>query len=243
MSSVDSGLWQQVLAWLQGLALPPEFGTVADAGAGVAQAASQLDTASLLALAGALGWASGFRLYAVVFLVGASGAAGWIPLPAGLQVLQHPAMLMASGLMLFMEFFADKIPGLDSLWDLLNSVIRIPAGAALAAGALGSDGGTMALVGALLGGGLAATSQAAKTTTRAAINTSPEPFSNIGMSLLEDGMVVGAIWLATNHPVVFGVFLVITVALMWVVTVVLFKFLRAAFRRLRALLSSDPVSA
>jgi hypothetical protein len=247
MASTDTGLWETVVAWLHGIGIHLGSGVVnevgSQVGAGVAEAAAKLDMPSLLALAAALGWASGFRLYAVVFLVGGSGALGWIPLPDGLQVLQHPAMLTASGLMLFMEFFADKIPGLDSLWDLLNSVIRIPAGAALAAGALGADGGTMALVGALLGGGLAATSQAAKTTTRAAINTSPEPFSNIGMSLLEDGMVVGAVWLATNHPVVFGVFLVITVALMWVVTVMLFKFLRAAFRRLRALFSSDPVSA
>jgi hypothetical protein len=247
MASTDTGLWETVVAWLHGIGIHLGSGVVnevgSQVGAGVAEAAAKLDMPSLLALAAALGWASGFRLYAVVFLVGGSGALGWIPLPDGLQVLQHPAMLTASGLMLFMEFFADKIPGLDSLWDLLNSVIRIPAGAALAAGALGAEGGTMALVGALLGGGLAATSQAAKTTTRAAINTSPEPFSNIGMSLLEDGMVVGAVWLATNHPVVFGVFLVITVALMWVVTVMLFKFLRAAFRRLRALFSSDPVSA
>lgn len=247
METVDPGRWQQLLTWLQTMFQQLGEGPVAEVGAqvgsSVAQAASHLDTASLFALAGALGWASGFRLYAVVFLVGASGAAGWIALPEGLQILQHPAMLLASGFMLFMEFFADKIPGLDSLWDLLNSVIRIPAGAALAAGALGADGGTMALVGALLGGGLAATSQAAKTTTRAAINTSPEPFSNIGMSLLEDGLVVGAVWLATNHPVAFGILLVIAVVLMWIVTWMLFKFLRAAFRRLSALFSSVPKEA
>ena len=106
--------------------------------------------------------------------------------------------------------------------------------------ALGADGSTMALVGALLGGGLAATSQAAKTTTRAAINTSPEPFSNIGMSLLEDGLVVGAVWLATNHPVVFGILLVIAVVLMWIVTWMLFKFLRAVFRRMSTLFSAAP---
>jgi hypothetical protein len=240
MNTADTGVWQQLLAWLQAFGSDLGQGPVAEVGAGVADAAAKLDMPSLLALAAALGWASGFRLYAVVFLVGGSGAMGWIPLPEGLQVLQHPAMLVASGFMLFMEFFADKIPGLDSLWDMLNSVIRIPAGAALAAGALGADGSTMALVGALLGGGLAATSQAAKTTTRAAINTSPEPFSNIGMSLLEDGLVVGAVWLATNHPVAFGILLVIAVVLMWIVTWMLFKFLRVVFRRMRALFSSAP---
>jgi hypothetical protein len=194
-------------------------------------ALASLGTPELLALAGALGWASGFRLYAVVFLVGMAGAAGWMELPPGLQVLQHPALLGASGFMLFVEFFADKIPVVDSLWDMVNSVVRIPAGAALAAGVFGADSGAMALAAALLGGSLAATSQAAKTTTRAAINSSPEPFSNIAMSLVEDGLVVGAVWLATNHPVAFGVLLLITVVLMWIVTWMLFKFLRAVFRR------------
>ena len=235
-------LWTTLVNWLHGLGLGAGTGAVNEVGGqvveGVSAAASQLDMPSLLALAAALGWVSGFRLYAVVFLVGASGALGWMPLPEGLQVLQHPAMLITSGALLFVEFFADKIPGLDSLWDMVNSVIRIPAGAALAAGALGADGSTMALVGALLGGTLAASSQAAKTTTRAAINSSPEPFSNIAMSLVEDGLVVGAVWLATNHPLVFGVLLVIAVVLMWIVTWMLFKFLRAVFRRAQSLFSS-----
>lgn len=241
-------IWNSFVEWLKGLGAQAGQ-QAAEAGAqiggqvaeGVGAAASQLDMPALLALAAALGWASGFRLYAVVFIVGAAGWAGWIPLPEGLQVLQHPALLVTSGALLFVEFFADKIPGLDSLWDIINSVIRVPAGAALAAGALGADSGTMALVGALLGGGLAASSQAAKTTTRAAINTSPEPFSNIAMSLVEDGLVIGAVWLATNHPVIFGILLLIVLVLMWIVTWMLFKFLRAAFRRLRALFSSGPL--
>lgn len=193
-----------------------------------------LGTPELLALAAALGWASGFRLYAVVFLVGMAGAAGWMELPAGLQVLQHPVLLGTSGFMLFVEFFADKIPVVDSLWDMVNSVVRIPAGAALAAGVFGADSGTLALAAALMGGTLAATSQAAKTTTRAAINASPEPFSNLAMSLVEDGLVVGAVWLATNHPLAFAFLLAITVVLMWIVTWMLFKFLRAVLRRARS---------
>lgn len=191
-----------------------------------------LDTPQLLALAAALGWASGFRLYAVVFLTGLAGWMGWVALPPGLQVLQHPAMLGASGFMLFAEFFADKIPGIDSLWDLVHTVIRIPAGAALAAGALGADSSTMATVAALLGGTLAATSHATKMTTRAAINTSPEPFSNIGMSLVEDGLVVGGLWLATTHPVLFGIALAIALVLMVGLLVVLVKFLKALLKRL-----------
>jgi hypothetical protein len=232
-------IWQNILDWLQSVGLQLGDGVPVEVGSAVAQAADKLDMPSLLALAAALGWASGFRLYAVVFLVGAAGALGWMPLPSGLTMLQHPALLGASGLLLFVEFFADKIPGLDSLWDIIHSVIRIPAGAALAAGALGADSGTMALAAALLGGSLAATSQAAKTTTRAAINTSPEPFSNVLASLIEDGLVVGAVWLATTHPLVFGVVLAVTVVLMWLVTVLLFRFLRAFFRRASAFFSSS----
>jgi hypothetical protein len=232
-------IWQNILDWLQSVDLQLGDRVPVEVGPAVAQAADKLDMPSLLALAAALGWASGFRLYAVVFLVGAAGALGWMPLPSGLTVLQHPALLGASGLMLFVEFFADKIPGLDSLWDIIHSVIRIPAGAALAAGALGADSGTMALAAALLGGSLAATSQAAKTTTRAAINTSPEPFSNVLASLIEDGLVVGAVWLAATHPLVFGVVLAVTVVLMWLVTVWLFRFLRAFFRRVSAFFSSS----
>ena len=243
-------IWNSFVEWLRG------FGAqagqqAAEAGAqiggqvaeGVSAAASQLDMTSLLALAAALGWASGFRLYAVVFLVGSMGLVGWLPLPEGLQVLQHPAVLAASGALLFVEFFADKIPGLDSLWDIVNSVVRVPAGAALAAGVFGADNATMAVVAALLGGTLAASSQAAKTSTRAAINTSPEPFSNVAMSLVEDGLVIGAVWLATSHPVVFGILLLIALVLMWIVTWMLFKFLRAAFRRLRNLFSPDSAPA
>ena len=234
-------LWTSIVNGLHSvgihLGVGPANGAGGQVGAGVGEAASRLDMPGLLALAAALGWASGFRLYAVVFIVGMAGWIGWMPLPSGLQVLQHPALLATSGALLFVEFFADKIPGLDSLWDMLNSVIRIPAGAALAAGALGADGSTMALVGALLGGSLAATAQAAKTTTRAAINTSPEPFSNVAMSFVEDGLVVGALWLATNHPIAFGILLVIVVVLMWIVTWMLFKFLRAIVRRMSGFLT------
>ena len=168
----------------------------------------------LIALAAALGWASGLRLYLVVFLTGLSGSMGWIVLPAGLHVLQHPLVLGASGFMLFVEFFADKIPGVDSLWNITHSVISIPAGAALAAGVFGADNATMAMVAGLLGGSLAATSAATRVTTRAAINTSPEPITNLGASFLEEGFVVGGLWLATSHPAAFAVALTITVVVM-----------------------------
>ena len=190
-----------------------------------------LDAPQLLALAAALGWASGLRLYAAVFLVGAAGYLGWMDLPQGLHLLQQPAVLGASGFMCFVEFFADKIPLVDSIWDVVHTVIRIPAGAALAAGALGADSTTMGWIAALLGGSLAATSHAAKLTTRAAVNTSPEPFSNIGVSLLEDGWVVFMLWLATSHPAAFAVALALTLVIAVLLMVVLFKFLQAAGRR------------
>jgi hypothetical protein len=206
----------------------------------LAQGAQAMDMPTLLALAAALGWASGLRLYAVLFMVGIAGVLGWIALPNGLQVLQHPAMLVASGAMLFVEFFADKIPGLDSLWDILHSVIRVPGGAALAAAVFGADNGTMAVVAGLLGGSLAATSFAGKATTRAAVNTSPEPFSNLAVSLLEDGLVVGALWLAVQHPLLFAIALTISLVLTVLLIVALFKFLKAIGRRLASWFGPSP---
>jgi hypothetical protein len=200
----------------------------------VAKGAQSMDMAQLLALAAALGWASGLRLYAVVFVTGLAGWLGWIQLPAGLAVLNHPAVLVASGFMLFVEFFADKIPGLDSLWDVIHSVIRIPAGAALAAGVFGADSATMGMAAGLLGGSLAATSFATKASTRAAVNTSPEPFSNIAVSLLEDGLVMGAMWLATQHPLIFGVALCVVLVISICLLVVMMKFLKALLRRIRS---------
>jgi hypothetical protein len=193
-----------------------------------------LDTTHLIALAAALGWASGLRLYAVVFLTGMAGWLGWVSLPAGLQILQHPLVLGASGLMLAVEFFADKIPGLDSVWDAVHTFIRIPAGMALAAGVFGGDSAAWTTIAALLGGTLAATSHAAKATARAAANTSPEPFSNIGLSLLGDAAVPTMLWLALSHPVWFFVALAIALVLMVSATVLLFKFLRTLVRSLRA---------
>jgi len=149
-------------------------------------------------------------------------------------------LLGASGFMLFVEFFADKIPGLDSLWDLVHSVIRIPGGALLAAGVFGVDSGTMAAVAGVLGGALAASSFATKATTRAAANTSPEPFSNIGLSLVEDGLVIGAFWLATQHPLLFGVALIIALFLMAWLLIALLAFLKAVFRRIGALFAPRP---
>lgn len=191
-----------------------------------------LDTASLLAIAAALGWASGMRLYAVVFLTGLAGFAGWVELPSGLKLLQSPVMLGSSGLMLLVEFFADKIPGIDTLWDTIHTVVRIPAGAALAASVFGADQASWAMAAALMGGTLAATSHVAKATTRAALNTSPEPFSNVAMSLLGDGVVPVALWLSWAHPTLFFILLACAVALALALIWLLARFLRQLARRL-----------
>lgn len=192
---------------------------------------ADLDTTHLIAIAAALGWASGLRLYAVVFLTGLAGYLGWVPLPDGLKLLTNEVVLGASGVMLFVEFFADKIPGLDTVWDMVHTVIRVPAGAALAAGVFGGDSTAWAMAAALMGGTLAAASHTAKATTRAAVNTSPEPFSNIALSLLGDAAVPGMLWLAWNEPLWFFAALAAALLIAAVLTVVLFKFLRALWRR------------
>ena len=190
-----------------------------------------LDMTHLVALAAALGWASGLRLYAVVFITGAAGFLGWVSLPSGLALLQHPVVLGASFLMFVVEFFADKVPGLDTLWDAVHTFIRIPAGAALAAGVFGGDSATWMLVAALAGGTLAATAHAAKATTRAAANTSPEPFSNLGLSLLGDATVPAMLWLAWEHPLWVFPTLIVALVVAVALIVLLFKFLRALLRR------------
>lgn len=237
------------IQWLHGMGLHvgPDTAAVVGQAAGqvgdaVTRATAHMDLPQLLALAAALGWASGLRLYAVVFLTGAMGAAGWIELPPGLQLLQHPAVLAASGFMMGVEFFTDKIPWLDSAWDGVHALIRIPAGALLAAGVFGADSTTLGLVAGLLGGSLAATSFATKATARAALNTSPEPFSNGAASLFEDGLVVAVVWLATMHPVWFGVLLAVMLVLSVVLLVLLFRFLKLVLRRLRGRSGAMPAA-
>ena len=212
------------IQWLHGMGLhlgPDSAAALGQAAQSAGQAAARMDMPQLLALAAALGWASGVRLYAVVFLVGAMGAADWIALPAGLHLLQHPAVLAASGFMMFIEFFADKIPWLDSVWDGVHTFLRIPAGAALAAGVFGDSGQGTALAAAIIGGTLTAGTHFGKAGTRAAANTSPEPFSNLGLSLAEDTAVAGGLALAVAHPLVF----LILLALFLVALIFLLRFI------------------
>jgi hypothetical protein len=231
-----------ILQYLQQI-MQGVFASGGDVAGSVGKVVGKLDTTALVALAAALGWAAGIRLYLVVFLTGMAGFMGFIPLPDGLKILQNPALLTASGFMVFVEFFADKIPGLDSIWDVVHTVIRVPAGAALAGGVFGADSATMGTVAALVGGTLAATSHATKATTRAAVNTSPEPFSNILVSFAEEGLVIFMLWLATDHPVIFGIVLLIVLVLSVMLIVMLWKFLRMVVRKVSSFFSGSPQAA
>ena len=189
--------------------------------------------AQLFAIGILLAWLAGIRVYLTVFGLGLAGMLGWLDLPPALHVAQSPWVLGVSGVLAGAEFFADKIPGVDTLWDMVHTLLRIPAGAALAAAVFGTDQATWATVAGLLGGSLAATSHIAKATTRAAVNTSPEPFSNIGMSLLGDAAVPGTLWLAFAHPLAALVAIAIATVVMLAVIVVLVKFLAVLWARLR----------
>lgn len=156
-----------------------------------------------IAVAAALAWASGLRLYLVLLAVGLAGRFAGVDLPVHLEVLESPLVLGAAGFMVLSEFVADKVPWLDSLWDAIHTFIRIPAGAALAAAVFGDSGQAVALAAAILGGTLAASSHFAKAGSRALINTSPEPVSNVAASLAEDALAIGGLWIAFNYPLLF----------------------------------------
>ena len=184
-----------------------------------------------LAMSAAMAWGAGLRLYLVVFVVGLLGKLGYVPLPDALKVLASPLVLGAAGFMTFVEFFADKIPWLDSVWDAAHTFLRIPAGAALAAGMLGESGDGVAMAAAIIGGTLTAGTHFGKAGTRAAVNASPEPFSNIGVSLVEDTMVAGGLALALANPIIFLVLLLVFVIALVLLLRVIIKGLTAIVRR------------
>jgi hypothetical protein len=202
-------------------------------------ALAHFDTWQLIALAAGVGWASGLRLYAVLFIVGAVGYLQWFELPAGLSVLAHPLVLAASGFMCAIEFFADKIPGVDSAWDAVQTFIRIPAGAALAASVFGDASTATMFAAAILGGTLAAGSHLAKSGSRVVINTSPEPFSNWTASFGEELAVGTVLWLAFAHPIVALVVIALLVALMiWLIPKV-WRMIRAIAVRIAGWFGGD----
>jgi hypothetical protein len=191
-----------------------------------------MDPVTVIALTLGVGWASGINLYAAILTLGVMHNMEMIALPPDLQIVANPLVLAAAGLMYFVEFFADKIPGVDSGWDALHTFIRIPAGAVLAAQAVGDVHPAAMLAAGLVGGAFAATSHAAKATTRLAINTSPEPFSNWTASVLEDVAVVAGLWAALHHPYVFLALLVVFVALVAWLLPKLIRGLAAMFRKI-----------
>ncbi|MEQ1545723.1 DUF4126 domain-containing protein [Methyloglobulus sp.] len=191
-----------------------------------------------LALTMGLAWASGINLYATLLTLGFLANSGNIDLPPDLQIVANPLVMGAAGIMYFVEFFVDKTPGADSGWDAIHTFIRIPAGAMLAAGAVGDLNPAVEIAAALLGGSLAAGTHATKAGTRVMINTSPEPFSNWIASIGEDVIVVTGVWASINHPVSFLIALVLFVILMiwylpkiWVGVKKVFRFILGWFRK------------
>jgi hypothetical protein len=176
------------------------------------EALDQISTT--LALTMGLAWASGINLYATLLTLGLLANSGNIALPPDLQMVANPIVIAAAGLMYFIEFFADKTPGVDSGWDAIHTFIRIPAGAMLAAGAIGELNPAVEIAAAILGGGLAAGTHATKAGTRVLINTSPEPFSNWFASVGEDIAVIGGVWACINHPIVFLIALFVFILIM-----------------------------
>jgi hypothetical protein len=191
-----------------------------------------------VALAAGLAWASGLRLYLVLFLAGLLAHLGYLQLPDNLVLLKHPLVMAASGTMLLAEFVADKVPGFDSLWDTLQTFVRIPAGGALAALSLGVADPALMLAAGLIGGTITAGTALTKAGGRLAINTSPEPFTNWAASFGEDAMVIGGFWLMLQHPAIFlGVLALFLLLLVWLLPK-LWRFLRAMIGRISTFLRS-----
>lgn len=192
---------------------------------------------ALIALTMGAAWASGINLYATIAMLGYMGMTGNIALPEELLILQNPLVIMAAGFMYCVEFFADKTPGVDTAWDGMHTFIRIPAGAMLAAGAVGELGPGVELAAAILGGGMAAGSHATKAGSRVLINTSPEPVSNWTASITEDLVVIGGLWTALNHPVLFLVLLAVFIVLMIWLLPKLWRGIKQVFAAIRRFLS------
>ena len=192
-----------------------------------------MGTIEALSLAMGTAWTSGINLYATVAALGIANQAQLIQLPPDLQVLSHPAVIAIACIMYVIEFFADKVPYVDSGWDVLHTFIRVPAGAILAARFLGDMNPALELVAILAGGSIALAAHGTKAATRLAINASPEPFSNWIASVTEDIAVFGSIWLMFNHPVVMIIFVLGFFALLvWIVPKI-FRLAKRGFQALR----------
>jgi len=190
-----------------------------------------------IALSMGAAWGSGINLYATVLMLGYLAYTGNIDLPPDLMIVADPLVMTAAGLMYAVEFFADKIPGVDTFWDTLHTFVRIPAGAMLAASAIGDVGPAAEIAAALVGGSLTAATHATKAGSRVLINTSPEPFSNWTASIAEDIAVFAGVWASIQHPAFFIVAIFMLILLMvWALPKLwrgikrVFKFLGRLFR-------------
>ena len=202
---------------------------------------------SVIALTMGVSWASGINLYAALLVLGLAGSTGNVDLPPELSVVENPMVIMAAGIMYFVEFFVDKVPGVDTAWDTVHTFIRIPAGALLAVGAVGDVTPALELSAGLLGGSMAGASHLTKFSTRALINTSPEPFSNWAASISEDVLVLGGLWAMFNHPWLFVAAMVLFIFMVIWLLPKLWRLLKAIFSRLGQWLGmlekTEPVSA
>jgi hypothetical protein len=192
-----------------------------------------MGTLEALSLAMGTAWTSGINLYATVAALGIAGQLQLIQLPPNLQVLTHPVVITIACVMYVIEFFADKVPYVDSGWDVLHTFIRVPAGAVLAARSLGDMNPALELAALLAGGTVALAAHGTKATTRLAINTSPEPFSNWVASVAEDVTVLGGIWMIFNHPVLMLLIVLTFLALVVWLAPKLFRFAKRGFQALR----------
>jgi len=174
------------------------------------------DFIQAIALTLGISWASGVNLYGTLLVCGLAGITGHYDLPPDLVILSNPLMLLAMAVMFVIEFIADKIPGVDSVWDAIHTFIRIPAGSAVAAGMVGDAGQINEILAAITGGGMAASAHFAKASARVLINTSPEPVSNWITSFTEDTAVLAVLWATINHPYwVLGFLVVFLILLVW----------------------------
>lgn len=193
-----------------------------------------MGTIEALSLAMGTAWTSGINLYATVGALGIAHRLEMIQLPQDLEVLSHPGVIAIACVMYLIEFFADKVPYVDTGWDALHTFIRVPAGAILAARSLGDMNPALELMALLAGGSVALVAHGTKATTRLAINTSPEPFSNWTASVAEDITVLGSIWLMFNHPIVMLVLLLAFLALVIWLVPKLYRLAKQGFQALRA---------
>jgi hypothetical protein len=188
----------------------------------------------IIALSLGAAWASGINLYATILVLGLMGATGTIELPENLLILQNTWVLIAAGVLYIAEFFADKIPLVDTVWDTIHTFIRIPAGVMMAVGAVGGLDPGIVVAAGLIGGTVTTGTHIAKASTRAVVNTSPEPVSNWTLSVTEDVAVVGGLWTALNYPLVFiGLLILFVLAIAWTIPKV-WRFIVGLFRKKKA---------